>query len=120
LFGKFLIFIFGYVKQINDVAMKFTYEMYEELFDVNDALDALKNGYYDTHNLDYILEMKDEYEATVERLTKKLPIEGSKLGDYYWDFENECLVHINVEELMEAIRQKEFRRLNRDSWTGSY
>ena len=74
--------------------MKWTWEVYQELYDASDALAALEYNWYDTHNLDYILENKNEYEATVERLTKELPVEGSTYGDYDWDFENNELRYL--------------------------
>lgn len=62
--------------------MKWTQELLQELIEQEDAVNAYNNGYYDTHNLDYIGEHLSEYEHNLEFYKKKLP----NPSNYFWEY----------------------------------
>ena len=62
--------------------MEWTIELFEELKSIEDAIDAYKNGYYDTHDLDYIGHKLYEYENTIKNYKKHLPNKDYGFCDY--------------------------------------
>lgn len=73
--------------------MEWTKELLEELKSIEDAIDAYKNGYYDTHNLDYIEDNLEEYKDTIENYTEHLP--NKDYGFWAYDLKDGKLV-LNV------------------------
>lgn len=63
--------------------MKITEELFEEAIMLEDSLSALTNNYYDTHDLDYIEEHKDEYE---KRLIELKNLFSLKNDDFFCNF----------------------------------
>lgn len=76
--------------------MKWTYDLFSELKDLVYSIEALENNYYDTHNLDYIEETREEIENRIEYLTGKLPVKNTEIGDYDWDFDKNEIVFLNA------------------------
>lgn len=74
--------------------MEWDYGLYEELKDLEYCIDALKNNFYDTHNLSTIADKEEEIKERIEYLTSNLPIENTTVFDYDWDFEQEKLVKL--------------------------
>ena len=73
--------------------MKWTKELLEELKSIEDAIDAYENGYYDTHDLDYIEDNLQDYKYTIENYTEHLPNKEYGFGAY--DLKDDKLV-LNV------------------------
>lgn len=53
--------------------MIWTYNLLENLQGIEDALDALENGYYDSYDLCFIEQHKEEYEDDLRRHAHFLP-----------------------------------------------
>ena len=73
--------------------MKWTEEILEELKSIEDAIDAYENGYYDTHDLDYIGDNLSDYKDTIENYIEYLP--NKKYGFLAYDLKGDKLV-LNV------------------------
>ena len=75
--------------------MEWTYELYYELSDLVYSIEALENGYYDTHDLDYIAETREDIENRIGYLTERLPLKNTDIYDYKWCFQKNKLVYLN-------------------------
>ena len=74
--------------------MKWDWETYVELYTLVDDISALENGWYDTHNLEGIREDLENIQNRISELSDLLPVKGSSIGDYKWDYDNNCLVYL--------------------------
>ena len=70
------------------------YESYWELSELVGEINALKNGWYDTHNLEGIEKDREEIEEKITYLTSLLPVPNSTIGDYEWDFTENKLIYL--------------------------
>lgn len=73
--------------------MEWTIELLDELKSVEDAISAYENGYYDTHDLDYIEYNLEDYKSMIEKYTEYLP--SKKYGFWAYDLKEAELV-LNV------------------------
>tara|TARA_R110000782_G_scaffold9308_2_gene30045 strand:+ start:10 stop:234 length:225 start_codon:yes stop_codon:yes gene_type:complete len=70
--------------------MKWTKELLKELKIIEDSIYAYENGYYDTHNLDYIGDHLYDYKKTIENYTEHLP--NKEYGFCAYDLKGNNLV----------------------------
>lgn len=59
---------------------KITKELFDEAVELEDSMIALAGGFYDTHDLSYIEEHKEEYKNRLLQLRKMFKL---KEGDYF-------------------------------------
>ncbi len=60
--------------------MNWTYDLLENLQSIEDALDALENGYYDSYDLCFIEQHKEEYEDELRQHACFLPVGASSFN----------------------------------------
>ena len=75
--------------------MKWTFDLFDELQNLEMSIEALENNYYDTHDLDEISKDEIEIRNRISYLQNKLPLKNTSSGDYLWNFENNKLIKIN-------------------------
>ncbi len=68
---------------MNDL-IKLTRDEFEELKKIEDCIDALENGYYDTHNLDEIAQDEEEFREKLKMNKSFLPYGVSYFGRCIW------------------------------------
>lgn len=74
--------------------MKWTKELLEELKNIEDAISAYENRYYDTHDLDYIGDNLDNYKDTIKNYTEHLP--NKEYGFWAYDLKDDMFI-LNVD-----------------------
>lgn len=66
--------------------MEITKELFDEAVEIEDSLDALANGYYDTHDLDFIESQESDYK---DRLNNLKALFNLKDDEYFCNFKFE-------------------------------